>query len=175
MSIEIGDYVEITEGKFTGEKGLVDDLDEGLVTIQFLSCNNMCTMYPTRLRVITKHDAIVQKECGIATSGKKAFRSQTGCGRTLPISEFYKNKTARDGHDTVCKHCRRTAQRGRYTDRREVHQWTNRERIARDKLVGELVEIIVMLSDVVALHIDDEYREEQDKLFEILEELKDGK
>lgn len=27
------------------------------------------------------------------------------CGRKLPLSSFYKNKAAKDGHATLCKQC----------------------------------------------------------------------
>lgn len=37
------------------------------------------------------------------------------CGRTLPESEFYRNKTRRDGLDSYCKYCRKENSM-KYTD-----------------------------------------------------------
>ena len=32
----------------------------------------------------------------------------SSCKKTKPISEFYKNRTTHDGHDNICRECRRS-------------------------------------------------------------------
>lgn len=43
----------------------------------------------------------------------------TKCGIEKPIEEFYKNKTKRDGHSSICKDCQREADRRYYLSNKD--------------------------------------------------------
>ncbi|MCK5616792.1 hypothetical protein KAR91_83800 [Candidatus Pacearchaeota archaeon] len=62
------------------------------------------------------------------------------CGRVKPLSEFYKNLAAKDGHTTRCKECLKEQSKKDYHNnpiggsaRVRAYQQMNREKIARQR------------------------------------------
>lgn len=37
--------------------------------------------------------------------GGVGFKTCSKCGKTLPLTDFYRNKNCRDGHSSACKDC----------------------------------------------------------------------
>ena len=58
---------------------------------------------------MTKKNPTMEKKC-------------TSCNKTKPLSDFYKNRTRKDGHDNICRECRRAL------------YWTRAERTPRTSI-----------------------------------------
>lgn len=63
----------------------------------------------------SNHYSYVSRAVADLKSKKNNMKRCGHCGRTLPESEFYRNKTRRDGLDSYCKYCRKENSM-KYTD-----------------------------------------------------------
>lgn len=50
------------------------------------------------------------------------------CGAELPLSEFYKHKSMKDGHSNKCKECTKKAARENWNNNREYYREYDRKR-----------------------------------------------
>ena len=55
---------------------------------------------------------------------KKCFK----CGKTLPLTEFYKHPKTADGYLNKCKGCTKKDTRSNYSKNSENYEWVNNER-----------------------------------------------
>ena len=66
------------------------------------------------------------------------------CGRELPVSEFYRNSTSRDGYRSKCKACDRTTKLAKDTKKKDM---TIKDQLlellnSREKLIKDM-EILI--------------------------------
>ena len=78
----------------------------------------------------------------MASSQKKKCGGKNGCGKVLPLEEFHKNKKAPDGHQGMCKECKKAHDEKRYADpvtnkrirdQKKVYQQTPAAKAKRSK------------------------------------------
>ena len=56
------------------------------------------------------------------------------CKKVLPLSDFYKNRDRPDGHDVLCKECRKALQRKKHATARQSYLASVPMQVIQDEL-----------------------------------------